>query len=71
MKIKASGEYLTTAEAAEMLAVHQGKIIDWIALGLLPAFNVALRAGPKPRWRIRRADLDEFLRQRSSEVVNA
>ena len=69
MKTTATGEYLTTAEVAELLGIARDKIIDWIAIGDLIAVNVALRAGGQPRWRIRRADLDAFLASRETEAA--
>ena len=58
--------YLTTAAAAELLAVSQDKIQDWIASRQLVAVNVAASRNGRPRWRIAQAALDQFLAARST-----
>jgi excisionase family DNA binding protein len=37
------GEYLTVAEAAELLKVHKSTIWRWIESGSLPAYRVGRR----------------------------
>jgi excisionase family DNA binding protein len=60
-------DYLTTTQAAELLAVGPDRICDWIASGELRAVNVARAANAKkPRWRIARAELDALLLRRQS-----
>ena len=53
--------YLTTAQAAEMLAVAQDKIGDFIHSGQLPAVDVSVHRGGRARWRIALADLEAFI----------
>ena len=57
-------QFLTTADAAEMLAVTADKITDLIHTGQLAAVDVSLHRGGKARWRIDAADLERFLASR-------
>jgi excisionase family DNA binding protein len=52
-------EWLTPPMIAKELQIRQSKPIGWIKSGRLPAVN--LSEGQRPRYRVRRADLDEFL----------
>jgi excisionase family DNA binding protein len=52
---------LTVRDVASQLRVNQSKILGWIAYNRLRAVNMAKGALGRPRWRIRPADLDEFL----------
>jgi excisionase family DNA binding protein len=61
--------YLTTAQAAKLVAVGIDKVHDWIHDGSLPAFNLARHGGGRPRWRIRASDLDDFLLRRRSQSI--
>ncbi|MFV2067070.1 MAG: helix-turn-helix domain-containing protein [Pirellulales bacterium] len=45
---------------AKQLAVSADTVRLWIHTGELPASNVALRVGSRPRWRIKPADLEAF-----------
>lgn len=57
---------LTPPEAARELGVHPDKIVFWIASGELRAANLARDAnGKKPRYRIMREDLEDFIAQRA------
>ena len=61
-------KFYTPAQIAELLVVDHGKVLDWIASGELPAYNVARhRNGPKARWRISKTDLDDFLVRRRTQ----
>jgi hypothetical protein len=40
--------------------------LAWISNGELVAVNVAERTGGRPRWRIRRSDLEDFLHRRQN-----
>ncbi|MCY2987169.1 MAG: helix-turn-helix domain-containing protein [Planctomycetota bacterium] len=51
--------YLTPPEAAAELRCRESKILGWIRAGRLPAVN--LSEGLRPRYRISRAALDDFL----------
>ena len=57
-------QYLTTSDAAELLAVTVDKITDLIHAGQLAAVDVSLHRGGKARWRISAADLEAFLAAR-------
>ena len=57
--------FLTTSQAAEMLAVAPDKIVDWIHSGQLRGVDVATRRGSKARWRIALSDLESFIANRS------
>jgi excisionase family DNA binding protein len=61
-KAEAERSELTVREAARLLRVSRGKILGWIAGGRLPADNVGRG---KPRYRIKRVDLDTFLAGRA------
>ncbi len=55
--------WLTTAEIAKRLSLTERTIRDWLRSGRLPGIRLgSSRAG----WRIREADLDAFLAQRST-----
>lgn len=54
-------QLLTPEQAAERLAMKPRTVKDWLQKGKLPAS----RAGKC--WRIREADLDEFIRNISKE----
>ena len=54
--------YLTPPEIAELLRVSSEKVLGWIRKAELKAVNVS--EGFRPRYRIRREDLDLFLRSR-------
>ena len=52
-------EFYTPPEVARLLRCRESKIATWIKSGRLPAVN--LSEGQRPRYRVRRADLDQFL----------
>jgi len=52
--------YLTPPELARRWRVSPEKILALVARGELAAFNIALRLGGRPRWRIRLADVERF-----------
>jgi excisionase family DNA binding protein len=55
-------ELLTTAEVAQMLRVSQKTIARWVNLGQLPAVKL-----PSGQFRIRRADIEKLLGDRSTD----
>ena len=59
-------EYSTPPAIAELLGIDVDKVRTWILAGELKAVDVATTTGGRPRWRISRQDLEEFLIQRSS-----
>lgn len=63
-------KFLTTAQAAEWLAVTSDKIVDLIHSGQLVGIDVSLRGGQKARWRISREALDAFLLRRQSSPAS-
>lgn len=60
------GETLTLLQAAKMLGVKPGTVRNWITNKELDAFNAA-EPGKKPRWKIKREDLDAFMAKRQPE----
>ena len=54
--------YLTPPEIAKLLRVSLEKVVGWIRKAELKAINIS--EGYRPRYRIRREDLDLFLRSR-------
>ena len=59
--------WLTPPAIAEELGIRQSKIATWIRSGELTAVDVSESRGGRPRWRIRRADLEAFLLRRQSQ----
>ena len=60
-------EYFTPPETARLLGVKHDKILAWIKSGELAAVNLATRHGGRPRWRISRQALDDFLARRAAK----
>ncbi|MCY2988508.1 MAG: helix-turn-helix domain-containing protein [Planctomycetota bacterium] len=60
--------WLTPPQIARELAIRESKIAAWIRSGELTACNIAEHVGGKPRWRIRRTDLEAFLLRRQSQA---
>jgi hypothetical protein len=58
-------DYLQPADVAAILAVSPKKVRLWIRTGALKASN--LNDNRRPRWIIRRDDLDEFVQARQVE----
>jgi len=52
-------EFLTPPELARLLRCRESKVLAWIRSGRLRACN--LSDGRRPRYRVRREDLDQFL----------
>ncbi len=52
-------EFYTCPEIARLLRCRESKVSTWIKSGRLPAINVS--ESTRPRYRVRRADLDQFL----------
>lgn len=59
------GTEYTTQEVADLLQVTPAAVTAWCRSGQLPAF----RAGS--RWRIRKEDLDKFIRRGVPRVTEA
>jgi excisionase family DNA binding protein len=55
------GKLLSTAEVAERLGLSQRMVQLLIKEGEIPAFRASIRV-----WRVREADLEEYIRQRSN-----
>ena len=53
--------YLSPADVATELGIRVAHVLRWLRTGELRGSNVALRATGRPRWRISRQALDQFL----------
>jgi len=56
-------EFVTPPECARLLRIRESKVLNWIRSGRLRACN--LSDGRRPRYRVRRADLDAFLQNQA------
>ena len=56
---------LTVTEIAQRLKVGRDKVLGWIHYGHLRAANTAKGSLGRPRWRIKPADLEDFLAGRT------
>lgn len=56
-------QFLTPPEVASLLRCRESKVLGWVRSGRLAAVN--LSEGQRPRYRVRRTDLDEFLAGRA------
>ena len=56
-----AGEWLTVSEAADILKVNEETVRRWVRAGELPVLDLG---GQKTGYRILRAELDRFLRER-------
>lgn len=61
-------EWLSPPQIVHELRIRESKVATWISSGELIAVNVAERPGSRPRWRVRREDLDDFLARRQSKT---
>ena len=61
---RAIKEWMTLPEIAQELRCRQSKPRRWVESGELPAINVS--DSTRPRYRVRRADLDAFLQRRAA-----
>jgi excisionase family DNA binding protein len=59
-------EYLKPPQVGELLAVGHDKVLTWIHSGELRAVDVAAKRGGRPRWRVWRSDLEDFLARRAA-----
>jgi excisionase family DNA binding protein len=62
-------EFLSPPDAAKVVGVSPDKIRTFIERNELAACNLALNLGGRPRWRIRRSDLEDFLKRRAANAV--
>lgn len=63
--------WLTPPQIARELGIRESKVALWISKGELIAVNVAESTAGRPRWRIRRSDLETFLLRRRSQAPAA
>lgn len=61
-------QWMTTAQVAELFQVTEETIRRWIRAGELPVLDLGARKGG---YRIRRADIDAFIRQRYGPILRA
>lgn len=59
--------YLSPAAVAAELSIRRGTVLQWIHRGELSAVNLAERSTGRPRWKVSRTALDEFLRGRTCQ----
>ncbi len=62
-----NSNWLSPPQIAREFHIRESKVAVWIAQGELVAVNVAERPDSRPRWRVRREDLDYFLVRRQSQ----
>ena len=55
--------FYTPPEVARILRCRESKVSTWIRQGILRAVNVS--EGHRPRFRVRREDLDAFLQAKA------
>jgi len=58
--MKVEPEFLTPPQAAKLLSTNPDKIRSMIRLGELPAVDTS--TGVRPRWKIKRSDVDALRR---------
>ena len=56
--------FSTPPEVAALLRIRTDKVRTWIRSGELVASDVSERVGGRPRYRIARDDLEDFLQRR-------
>jgi hypothetical protein len=59
--------YLSPAAVAAELSIRRGTVLSWIHRGELLAVNLAERSTGRPRWKISRVAMDEFLARRQCQ----
>lgn len=57
--------FRTPPKIARELGINVNKVLGWIARGELAAVNLAERPTGRPRWKVSREALDEFLASRT------
>ncbi len=63
---KRIADWKTPPELARMLGIAPDKVLSWIRAGELRAVDLSENRGKRPRWRISRESLDEFLKRRAA-----
>jgi len=56
---------MTVPEVARLLRVRQTKVLTWVHSGRLLGFNVTTKESGRPKYRIHRKDLEDFVRLRT------
>lgn len=57
-------DYLRPPQIAKLLGVTHGTTIGWIRAGMLAASDLSLPGATRPRFFVRREDLDDFISSR-------
>lgn len=57
----------TPPEIAQLLSVSADTVLGWIRSRELKASNIAARTSNRPRWVVRKSDLETFLKNRQPE----
>ena len=58
-------------QVAASFSIAPAKVSKWIGRGELTALNIADKSGQRPRYRIRRADWENFLATRTTATKPA
>lgn len=69
MRHSAPDDYLTPPEAAKIMRMAPAKVRRLCEMGRLPAVNVGI-GEQRPRWSIRRVDLEAFLTPKTAAKAN-
>ena len=59
-------EYLTPPQVSALLGIGHKKILAWVHSAELRAVDLSATRGKRPRWRVSRQALDDFLSCRSA-----
>ena len=72
--VKSSGgsekQWLSPREVAEELGLHINTVYKIIQSGRLAVYNITVGSGDKTYYRIRRSDLEEWLRGKKVEGIS-
>ena len=62
-------QWLSPREVAEELGLHINTVYKIIQSGGLPVYNITVRSGDKTYYRIKRSDLEEWLRGKKVKQI--
>lgn len=61
-----ASKLLTVKEAAALLRIKEGTLLEYLRSGKLEGVVVGAREGPGRRWRVPRESIDRFIQERLS-----